>query len=55
MFDFNKVKVIGVTKPVCDFIPDSEGILSYAARVSSPSNQENFDTANKIIRLLCSQ
>lgn len=49
MFDFNKVKVIGVTQPVCDFIPDSEGILSYAARVSSPSNQENFDTANKLL------
>ena len=49
MFKFNKVKVIGVTKPVCDFIPDSEGILSYAARVSSPSNQENFDTANKLL------
>ena len=49
MFDFNKVKVIGVTKPVCDFIPDSEGILSYAARVSSPSNQENFDTANNLL------
>ena len=49
MFDFNKVKVIGVTKPVCDFIPDSEGILSYAARVSSPINQENFETANKLL------
>jgi len=44
MFDFNKVKVIGVTQPVVDFIPDAEGILSYAARVSSPNNQENFDT-----------
>ena len=22
MFDFNKVKVIGVTQPVVDFIPD---------------------------------
>ena len=49
MFDFNKVKVIGVTQPVVGFIPDSEGILSYAARVSSPSNQENFDTANKLL------
>lgn len=49
MFDFNKVNVIGVTQPMCDFIPDSEGILSYAARVSSPSNQENFDTANKLL------
>lgn len=49
MFDFNKVRVIGVTQPVCDFIPDSEGILSYAARVSSPNNQENFETANKLL------
>lgn len=49
MFDFNKVRVIGVTQPVVDFIPDSEGILSYAARVSSPSNQGNFDTAGKLL------
>ena len=49
MFDFNKVRVIGVTQPVVDFIPDSEGILSYAARVSSPNNQENFDTASKLL------
>lgn len=49
MFYFNKVKVIGVTQPVVDFIPDSEGILSYAARVSSPNNQENFDTAGRLL------
>lgn len=49
MFEFNKVKVIGVTQPVVDFIPDAEGILSYAARVSSPQNQENFDTAGKLL------
>ena len=50
MFDFNKVKVIGVTKPVVDHIPDSEGIMSYAARVSNPSNQENFDTAEGLLK-----
>lgn len=49
MFDFNKVQVIGVTQPVVDFIPDAEGVLSYAARVSSPSNQENFETAGKLL------
>ena len=49
MFDFNKVQVIGVTQPVVDFIPDAEGILSYAARVSNPSNQDNFDTAGKLL------
>ena len=49
MFDFNKVRVIGVTQPVVDMIPNSEGILSYAARVSSPNNQDNFETANKLL------
>lgn len=50
MFDFNKVRAIGVTLPVVDDIPDSEGILSYAARVSSPNNQQNFDTASKLLQ-----
>lgn len=50
MFDFIKARVIGVTQPVVDFIPDSEGILSYAARVSNPSNQKNFDTATKLLK-----
>lgn len=49
MFDFNKVRVIGVTQPVVADIPDSEGILSYAARVSSPNNQESFETAGKLL------
>ena len=50
MFDFNKVRAIGVTLPVVDDIPNSEGILSYAARVSSPNNQQNFDTAGKLLQ-----
>lgn len=44
------VKLIAVTEPVVDFIPDSEGIASYCARVSNPSNQENFDTAEGLLR-----
>ena len=43
-------KVIGVTKPVVDYIPDSEGLISYTARVSAPKNQENFDTAEGLLR-----
>lgn len=50
MFDFNKVRAIGVTVPVVDDIPDSEGILSYAARVSNPQNQDNFETAGKLLQ-----
>lgn len=48
--DFNKVRVIGVTTPVVDHIPDSEGIVSYAARVSSPQNQGNFETAARLLK-----
>lgn len=48
--EFNKVRVIGVTTPVVDFIPNSEGIVSYAARVSSPKNQDNFDTAARLLK-----
>ena len=50
MFAFNKVRAIGVTTPVVDDIPNSEGILSYAARVSSPQNQDNFETAGKLLK-----
>lgn len=49
VFDFIKVKAIGVTQPLVDFIPNSEGIISYAARVSAPQNQTNFDTADKLL------
>lgn len=47
--DAIKVKVIGVTQPIIEDIPDAEGIISYAARVSSPDNQTNFATADKLL------
>jgi len=50
MFDFIKCRVIGVTQPVVEDIPDSEGIISFAARVSAPQNQSNFDTAAKLLK-----
>lgn len=50
MFEFNKIRAIGVTTPVCEDIPDSEGILSFAARVSNPQNQDNFETAGKLLQ-----
>lgn len=49
-FEFIKCKVIAVTQPVVDYIPNSEGIISLCARVSSPNNQENFDTAAKLLK-----
>ena len=44
-----KAKIIGITTPAVDEIIDSEGLISYSARVSNPSNQTNFDTANKLL------
>lgn len=49
-FDYIKAKVIGVTTPSVEYIPDSEGIISYAARVSSPDNQQNFETAGGLLK-----
>lgn len=44
------VKPIGITLPLDLDIPDSEGIVSYCARVSNPSNQTQFDTAAKLLK-----
>lgn len=53
MKSFNEaleVNLIAVTQPVVDYIPDAEGLASYQARVSNPNNQENFDTAEGLLR-----
>lgn len=44
------VRLIGVTQPVVSYIPDSEGLISYQARVSNPKNQDNFDTALGLLK-----
>lgn len=49
-FNFIKARVVGVTVPTVDFIPDSEGIISYCARVSNPSNQQNFESAAGLLK-----
>lgn len=44
-------RLIGLTQPTIEArIPNSEGILAYCARVSNPSNQDKFDTAEKLLR-----
>lgn len=43
-------RLIGLTQPTIEArIPNSEGILAYCARVSNPSNQDKFDTAEKLL------
>lgn len=49
------VKLISVTQPVEEFTEetgcgDAEELISYCARVSNPSNQNNFDTADKLLK-----
>ena len=50
MFPFIKVRMVGVTVPTLEEIPDSEGLVSYTARVSNEGNQTNFDTAAGLLR-----
>lgn len=44
-------QLIAVTKPVDGIgIPTPEDLISYCARVSNSSNQENFDTSSKLLK-----
>lgn len=45
-----KAKVIALTLPVVDYIPDSEGLIGYCARVSNEGNQLNFETAERLLK-----
>jgi len=50
-----KAKLIAVTTPVedmQDFMHDAKDLVTYCARVSNPSNQQNMDTAEKLIKYL---
>lgn len=44
-----EVELVGITTPSINTIPDSEGMLSYIARVSNPKNQNNFETSKKLL------
>jgi thymidylate synthase (FAD) len=49
----SNVKLIAVTKPSDEYSLTSlsaEDLIAYCARVSNPSNQENFSTASKLLR-----
>lgn len=43
------VKPIGITTPLIDIIPNSEGLIAFQARVSNENNQLNFETADKLL------
>jgi thymidylate synthase (FAD) len=45
-----KTKLIAMTQSVIPDVPDAEGVIVYAARVSNPSNQLNMATGEKLLR-----
>jgi thymidylate synthase (FAD) len=44
-----EVTAIGITTPLVDYIPDSEGLISYQARVSNEGTQLEFETADRLL------
>jgi thymidylate synthase (FAD) len=46
------VKFISSTQPYIDGVLNSEDLVAYCARVSSPSNQNNTETAPKLLKFL---
>jgi thymidylate synthase (FAD) len=45
-----QVRLIAMTDWKTSMTGSPEGLISYCARVSNPENQENFDTAEKLLR-----
>jgi thymidylate synthase (FAD) len=46
----NKARLVAITRPVEDsIIPDTDGLLAYCARVSSPKNQDKWETAPQLL------
>lgn len=46
------VRLIAISRPVIDEVPDSASLLAFCARVSSTANQLNHETGGKLLRSL---
>jgi thymidylate synthase (FAD) len=44
------VRLIATSQPRLSNIPDAEALIVYAARVSNPSNQDNHETGERLLR-----
>lgn len=44
-----KVRLIAITKPLVEGCDTAEQLIAYAARVSNPANQENHETAPRLL------
>lgn len=52
MFDYQKVKIVGVTQPRVEGIDTANDFIAYCARVSNPANQMSLHTADKLLAYL---
>lgn len=46
------VRLVAMSKPLIDEIPDTQSLLAYCARVSSTANQLNHDTGPRLLKSL---
>ena len=46
------VRLIAISKPVIEDVPDTAALLAFCARVSSTANQLNHETGGKLLRSL---
>lgn len=46
------VRLIALTKPVIDEVETPQELVAYCARVSNPANQNNKETASKLLKYL---
>lgn len=44
------IKLISITKPLIEGIDTANDLIAYCARISSPQNQLNVDTADKLLK-----
>lgn len=48
----NNVRIVAVTKPVIYGVYNANDFIAYCARVSNPSNQNNSETSEKLLKYL---
>lgn len=46
------VKLVGITRPTIEGVASAEELVAYTARVSNPENQQNQQTAPKLVKYL---
>ena len=46
------VRLIAISRPIADGIPDTSALLAYCARVSATANQNKHETGGKLLRSL---